>query len=352
MQKVKSELVGSVYKEAIGLIHVNNVDPGFSRRKYGRGFIYYDENRKKITNPGILGRIREIGIPPVWKNVWICKSKKGYLQATGIDPKNRKQYLYHETWSEYKQHSKFRKIIKFARALPLIRNTIKSHLRKKGWPKEKVLALIVGILNETYLRIGNRHYLELHGTHGLTTLRRRNLDMNGHQIIFKYRAKSQKYIKVKIRNPRFNRLIRECSELQGYEVFRYIDVTGKTVPVDSADVNAYLQEITGEDFTSKNFRTWGGTVLAVKKFPVALKKVLENKRLKLSRAIVQEVATELNNTIAVCEKYYIHPDVLDTLAGGKFDPELFSLKETPEELSPAEKIALSIILGKRKKFKG
>ncbi|MBR9999593.1 MAG: DNA topoisomerase IB [Cyclobacteriaceae bacterium] len=331
------------YKEAIGLIHVSHDDPGFTRQKCGRGFIYFDEKKRRITNPGIIERIKEIGIPPMWKNVWICKSPSGYLQATGIDVKNRKQYLYHEDWTAYQQNFKFQKMVKFANALPAIRETVKSHLRKKGWPKEKVLALIVGILNESYIRIGNRQYLELHGTHGLTTLRRKNLEMNSHGIIFKYKAKSNKYRRVKIRNRSFIRLIKECSELQGYEVFRYLDPSGKTIPVNSTDVNEYLKDITGEDFTSKNFRTWGGTVLAVKKFPAAKEMVEKNKRLKISRAIVKEVAVELHNTIAVCEKYYIHPYVLETLTSGRFDPEKFPLEGTPQELGEAERITLSII---------
>jgi DNA topoisomerase I len=349
MQKNKPDPKNPEYREENGLIHVNNNDPGYSRRRFGRGFIYFGENGEKITDPGILERIRNIGIPPVWKNVWICKSENGYLQATGIDIKKRKQYLYHESWTEYQQNSKFRKIIKFAHSLPAIRQTIHQHLGKRGWPKEKVLALMVGILDEAYLRIGNRQYYQLHGTYGLSTLRRKNLEMNGREIIFKYKGKSQKYRKVKIRNPRFKRLIKQCSELKGYEVFRYVDESGKTVPVDSSDVNFYLKEITGEDFTSKNFRTWGGTVLAVKKFPSAMEKTATNKRLKLRRAIVKEVADELNNTIAVCEKYYIHPAVLDTLSEGNFDPTRFSLKDIPEDLDDDEKLAFAIIQKSQRK---
>jgi len=327
----------------IGLIHVSDMDPGFSRKRFGKGFAFYDDKGEKITDPRVLERIRKIVIPPNWKDVWICTLPQGYLQATGFDARRRKQYLYHEEWVVHQQEFKYRKLREFAYALPKIRNTVEMFLRKKGWPREKVLALIVGILDKTYVRIGNKQYYNLHGTHGLTTLRRKNLYINGKEIVFRYVAKSRKLIRVKIEDRKFVRLIRECSELQGYEVFRYKDESGKTLPVDSNDVNLFIQEIAGDEFTSKNFRTWGGTVLAIEKYPEALRKTHQNKNLKLRKAIIREVAAELHNTLSVCERYYIHPAVLETLENPEFSPVNYSLDRYPEELSEAERIALAII---------
>jgi DNA topoisomerase-1 len=312
------------FAKSCGLKHSGDNAPGYLRRRVGRGFAYYDEEGNKITDGETLARIKSLVIPPMWDKVWICPSPDGYIQATGRDKKNRKQYLYHPQWTEYQQQNKFSKLREFAYQLPLIRENISSLLRKHGWPKEKVIALILAILDETYVRIGNRQYYESNGTYGLTTLRRRNMRVNGNSITFNYKAKSNKKREVVIKNRQLIRLIRQCSELRGHEVFRYLDESGNSVPVDSFDVNAFLRELTGENFTSKNFRTWGGTVLAVRKFPVALQKYTESTRLKFTRAIVKEVAVELSNTIAVCEKYYIHPLVLKALAPG-FTPEKLSL---------------------------
>lgn len=325
-----------------GLRHSSDEQPGFKRRRYGKGFVYRDENDEKIVDKKIIERIKKIGIPPNWTEVWICKSEKGHIQAIGRDASNRKQYLYHESWTLAQQENKFHKLIEFAHFLPKIRETVKKDLRKKAWPKEKVIALVVAILDETYVRIGNKQYYELNGTHGLTTLRRKNLKINGKSITFNYKGKSNKFRELTITNKRLVRLIKECSELRGYEVFRYLGENGQTIPVDSSDVNNYLREITGENFTSKNFRTWGGSVLAVKSYQSALEKVQRNKKLKMKSAIVKAVADELNNTVTVCEKYYIHPSILAALHEN-YNPDEYSLKDINVDLDEEEKIALAII---------
>ncbi len=326
-----------------GLIYVAHDTPGIQRKKQGRRFIYFDKNQKKISQKSAINRIENLSIPPMWKDVWICQSPNGYLQATGLDEMGRKQYLYHKEWTAHQQNLKFQKLLEFGYALTEIRKKVKSHLRKKGWHKEKVIALIVSILDETYIRIGNKIYQDLHGTYGLTTLRRKNLEILQDGILFKYKAKSQKYKTVKLKSKRFKRLIKECSELSGYEVFRYEDKSGKTIPVESKDVNEYLNKISGENFTSKNFRTWGATVLAIKNYPIALQKVKENKRLKLKRSIVKEVAKELDNTISVCEKYYIHPTVLSALLDEDYSSKKFKVKDKPKKLKYEEKLVLSIL---------
>lgn len=331
--------------DAYAGLHLNYTgegSPGYIRKRSGRGFAYCDETGLKVTDGEALQRIKELVIPPMWKSVWINNDPLGHVQATGRDARNRKQYLYHAEWTAHQQQNKFSKLIEFGYALPAIREQVSGLLRKRGWPREKVLALIVAILDETYVRIGNSYYYETNGTHGLTTLRRKNLEINGKNVTFRYKAKSNKMREVKIQNKRLTRLIQQCSELRGYEVFRYIDEDGNTIPVDSSDVNAFLREITGSEFTSKNFRTWGGTVLAVKYFPEAKEQTIVNKRLKLNRAIVKAVATQLANTISVCEKYYIHPAVLKELNNG-YNPETIKLDQYPEGLNEHEKIALAII---------
>ena len=343
------EVLQMIMKETIqgnnveGLIHVSDNTPGFTRKKHGKGFAYYDTTGRKITDQKINRRLNALAIPPAWENVWISPSTAGYLQATGVDSKNRKQYLYHPRWLEYQQASKFSKIKEFARVLPEIRETVSANLMKPGWPKDKVLSLIIGILDETYIRIGNNQYLDENGTKGLTTLRRKNLILEDDSVTFSYKGKSGKYRRLMIYNSLFRKLIRECSELRGYEVFRYEDKGRRTVPVHSGDVNDFLKEITGEEFTSKNFRTWGGTVLAVKNFPGARRKVRENPRLKLRRAVVKEVADALNNTVSVSEKYYIHPAVLEALDNPDFSGYDYNTASMPGGLSPEEKTALAII---------
>jgi DNA topoisomerase I len=325
-----------------GLIHVSHVEPGIIRLRRGKGFVYFNGNDEKITDPEVLHRIKSLGIPPMWKNVWICPWPNGYIQAIGTDAKNRKQYLYHPDWTLYQQNYKFQKLREFALALPEIRQVVEQNLRKHNWPREKVLSLILGILDENYLRVGNRRYYEQNESHRLTTLRRKHVMVEGRDMIFQYKGKSNKYHRIKLQNPKLKKLIKGCSELRGYEVFKYIDDHGQIVPVDSRDVNEYLKEITGQDFTSKYFRTWGGTVLALKCFPIALEKKKEKPRIKLEREIVKQVAKELNNTIAVCKKYYIHPAVLEAL-DENFTLDNYPIDDQPEELSLEERAALAII---------
>lgn len=329
--------------EYSGLIHSSDEDPGYSRKKHGRGFMYFDEKGNKITDKNEIERIKNIGIPPVWEEVWICPDPRGYLQVTGLDTRHRKQYLYHELWTSLQQETKFEKLVEFAYALPGIRKKIHKDLNQEEWTRERVIALIIGILDETYVRIGNKQYLELNETHGLTTLRRKHLKIGTSEAILKYKGKHKKERTVRINNKRFIKLVKECSELPGYEIFRYKSKNGKMVTVSSSDVNEYLQEIAGDKFTSKNFRTWGGTVTAIKKYPVAKEKVKQNRRLKLRRAIVKEVANELNNTIAISERYYIHPEVLDALDSLYFSPGRYNVNEKPEELDLEEKVVLTII---------
>lgn len=330
-----------------GLVYVSDEDPGFYRKKRGRGFVYLDEKGKKINNEDVTNRIKNLVIPPVWKDVWICKLPNGHIQATGKDIKKRKQYIYHPEWTRYRNDNKFQRMADFARALPQIRKKSYEHLKLKNWSKEKVLGLIVQLLNEVYIRIGNNYYKEKNSTYGLTTLRRKHLLIEGKNIIFKYKAKSGKLRRVNIQNKKLIKLIKECAELPGYEVFRYIDEKGKYQCIDSYDVNEYLRMISGSDFSSKDFRTWGGTVLAVEKLEEAMEEMEKNPRLELIPTVVGKVADVLGNTKAICRDYYIHPAVLKIIeedALGDYTKGLNrKYRQLSKELEPNELITLNII---------
>jgi DNA topoisomerase I len=317
---------------------------GIKRLKRGKGFLYLDQDGERIDDKIILQRIQALGIPPNWRNVWICPFEDGHIQATGFDVKNRKQYIYHTEWRKLRSTAKFDKLKDFAKWLPAIRKKAYEDIRLSGWPRNKVLGLIILTLDEAHLRIGNTIYRDENDTFGLTTLRRRHLHFEKNKIIMEFKAKSGKYRKINIENNKLVKLIKACSELPGYEVFRYRE-NGSTLPVTSSDVNHYLKEISLEDFSSKDFRTWGGTVLALEKFPEAKRMVEENKKLKLGTTLVKLVAAELGNTQAICRSYYIHPAILQAVENDEAEKLYYEEDKTSSrfELNAAERKAVEII---------
>lgn len=328
------------------LVYVTNNEPGYSRQKCGRGFIYKNQKGERITNEKILARIKALVIPPMWTQVWICPLANGHLQVTGLDIKGRKQYLYHPAWVEYRQNSKYHKLIRFGCKLPVIRRSMAEHLKLRGWPKEKILAVIVALLDEHYIRIGNKLYEKENQTYGLTTLRRKHMGEKNGKLYLSYKAKSGKYREVQIMSRKLVRLIKKISELPGYEIFKYQDENKNLQHLNSQDVNRYLEQISGECFTAKDFRTWGGTVLAIHNHQAVLKEIEENPRLNLETNIVKRVAETLGNTVATCREYYIHPKVLEVLVNNASDK--YVKKPLPpfkykSELTDDEKLALKII---------
>lgn len=295
------------------LLHSNDDQIGFSRKHQGKGFIYFNDKNREITNETTIDRLNNIGIPPAWKEVWICKNENGCLQAVGKDERGRKQYIYHPDWALYRNLDKFENLYRFGEDLVKIRTQVWQDLSLKGWPKEKVVAMAIAVLDETYVRIGNKHYCETNHTYGLTTLRRKHMEVNANHLVFKYIAKGGKALTITLANKKLCRLIKQCSELPGHELFHYADEEGTTHTITSHDVNDYLASITGEHYTAKNFRTWGGSVSALEVLPIAQKKVAENPRLKLINVVVKEVSEILCNTLAICRKYYIHPAVLSAI---------------------------------------
>ena len=329
--------------------YISDECDGFKRVKKGDRFIYQTKKGKTVKEKALLQRFDSLVIPPMWEEVWICEHEFGHLQATGYDLKQRKQYIYHPLWIDFRQKQKYNKLSQFGQALPIIRKQAMKDIQLKGWPKEKILAVLVSLLDQHYIRIGNHIYRKENETYGLTTLRRKHLENEGSKLKLSYKAKSGKYRNITIKNQKLAKLIRKSSELPGYEVFRYINEQGKSQKLDSSDVNEYLYQISGSHFTAKDFRTWGGTVVAIDSYPSALKAVEENPRLNLETTIVKKVAKVLGNTIATCREYYIHPKVLSILVEGKLHQ--YEQKKLPKvkyrkELRKNELLALSIIHNK------
>jgi DNA topoisomerase I len=299
-----------------GLRYVSEDLPGIRRRRAGRGFVYFGSDGDRVREPETLRRIKALVIPPAWRDVWICPVATGHLQAVGRDARGRKQYRYHARWRQVRDETKYTRMLVFARALPRIRARVAEDLARPGLSRAKVLATVVRLLETTLIRVGNEEYVRANKSFGLTTLRARHVDVNGAELRFAFRGKGGKEHAVGVRDPRVARIVRRLQELPGQEVFQYLDADGSRRTIDSADVNAYLHEITGEDFTAKDFRTWAGTVLAA----LALAEVREfatprEAKRNVVRAI-DRVAARLGNTPAICRKSYVHPEVLQAYLDG------------------------------------
>lgn len=279
------------------LIYVLDSEPGIIRKRARQKILYVDESGLEVVDEKILDRITHLVIPPNWKNCWICKLENGHLQATGRDERNRKQYLYHRDWLSYRQQNKFNRMIEFGESLPTIRRKINQYLNQPEYNKEKVLAIALKLLDLHYLRIGNDFYLSENETYGLTTLRRKHLDLEKGKLNIHYKAKSNKYRNISVENKKLLKLITEVNELPGYEVFRYRE-GGESRRIDSSDVNQFIRTVSHGDFTAKDFRTWGGTVSALDVYDDAKKEVNESKNKKLETAIVKHVSRILGNTVA------------------------------------------------------
>jgi DNA topoisomerase I len=294
-----------------GLRYVSDTLPGIRRRRAGSGFVYVDANGERLRDAREIARIRSIVIPPAWSDVWICPRADGHLQAVGRDARGRKQYRYHPRWRAVRDRTKYDHMVAFAKALPRIRRGVRADLRRPGLPREKVLATVVQLLESTQIRIGNEEYARENRSYGLTTMRDHHVEVSSTRLRFRFRGKSGKTREIAVTDRRLARIVRRCQEIPGQELFQYIDESGETRSVDSGDVNAYLREISGADFTAKDFRTWAGTVLACASLRrLATARTKNDARKNVVRAIA-EVAERLGNTPAVCRKAYIHPRVFD-----------------------------------------
>jgi DNA topoisomerase I len=303
---------------AAGLIYVSDTEPGIRRSAKGTGFCYHDASGRRISLQATLQRIRALGVPPAWTEVWICPEASGHIQATGRDARGRKQYRYHDDWREVRDQNKFERIVDFARLLPGIRARVAKDLSKRGAPREKVLATIVSLLDKTLIRVGNGEYAKENGTYGLTTLRSTHLDVEGSELRFHFKGKSGKTWRLRVKDRRIARIVRAIQDLPGQHLFQHLDEAGVCRSVDSSDVNAYLREVGGSDVSAKDFRTWAGTVLAA----MALSAIgpFTNKtqaKTNLRRAF-EAVASRLRNTTTICRKCYVHPEIVACYLEGSF----------------------------------
>ena len=303
--------------KAARLVYVSDTEAGITRHRRGKWFSYRDPVGQAIRVADVLQRIRALAIPPAYIDVWICVKPNGHLQATGIDQRGRKQYRYHPRWRAVRDESKFERMAEFAAALPKIRRRVKADLSAPGLTKTKVLAAVVFLLETTLIRVGNDRYAEANKSFGLTTLRKRHADVAGSEIRFAFRAKSGKEVEVDLKDRRLAKIVRSCQDLPGQRLFQYTDENGVHQTIDSNDVNGYLQEIAGQDFTAKDFRTWAATRLAVQALAAQPAAESETEAKRIVADCVKAVAGVLGNTPAVCRKSYIHPGVITAYAEGK-----------------------------------
>jgi DNA topoisomerase-1 len=316
-----------------GLTYVSDEDRGLHREPSADGFAYRKDNGEKVTDEATLDRIRRLAIPPAWTEVWICARANGHLQATGRDARGRKQYRYHPQFREVRESTKYEHMMEFARALPAIRAKLAEHMALRGLPREKVLATVVHLLETTLIRIGNDDYAKENKSYGLTTLRNPHVSVDGAQLRFQFKGKSGKTWRLQLRDRRVAKIVKACQELPGQRLFVYLDDEGRPREVTSADVNAYLKEITGRDITAKDFRTWAGTVLAalaLQEFEAFDSQAGAKKNV---RAAIERVASRLGNTPTICRKCYVHPEILASYAQGEL---LLEIKDQVEDKVEAE----------------
>ena len=311
-----------------GLRYVSDTGPGIRRERTKAGFKYIGPDGKPIKNTAELERIRALGIPPAYTEVWICPLPNGHLQATGRDARGRKQYRYHPRWREVRDETKYGRMLAFGQALPLIRQQVERDLARSGLPREKVLATVVRLLETTLIRVGNQEYAKINHSFGLTTMRDRHVKVEGSKLRFQFKGKSGKRHSITLNDRRLARIVKRCRDLPGYELFQYLDEAGQRQTIDSNSVNEYLRSITGQDFTAKDFRTWSGTVLAA----LALQEFeafdSETQAKKNVVRAIETVATRLGNTPSICRKCYVHPAVIASYLDGSL---MDTLKQEVEQ---------------------
>lgn len=313
--------------ETAGLLYVSDEKPGIRRRKSGKGFRYLRPDGRAVRDEATLRRIRALAIPPAWADVWICPKANGHIQATGRDAKQRKQYKYHPQFREVRESVKFEHIMEFARLLPVIRAKVSEHMSLRGLPREKVLATTVHLLETTLIRVGNDDYAKQNKSYGLTTLKDPHVKIDGAELRFQFKGKSGKTWRLQVKDRRVAKIVKACQDLPGQELLQYLDEDGQQRDVTSSDINNYLREITGKDFTAKDFRTWAGTVLAALALSEFEAFDSQARAKKNVRAAIERVSSRLGNTPTICRKCYVHPEILNCYLSGSL---LFEIKDEVE----------------------
>lgn len=339
MQRLQSKLekIGRNPKttaKSVGLRYCINTETGYYRQRKNDSFVFIDHNKKVLRNKQILDRINKLVIPPAWEMVWISPHENGHLQAIGIDAKGRKQYRYHSQWNKIRNQSKFYKLRSFANALPAIRKQVEKDLNRNGLPYEKVVALVIKLIELTNIRIGNEAYKKLYGSFGLTTLQDKHVRFQNSKIYFDFTGKKGIKHKMSLDSRKLANLVKKCKDIPGQDLFQYYDDNGNHHSIGSSDINNYLKKITQEDFTAKDFRAWAGSVnaliafqnLTVHENPTDCKRKIIN--------VLDEVASKLGNTRTVCKKYYVHPTVINAFEKGSiwnYKPNSIQTELRPEE---------------------
>jgi DNA topoisomerase-1 len=328
-----------------GLRYVSDAKPGITRKRWRKSFRYFDAEGAQVRESETLIRIKSLVIPPAWNDVWICPNPKGHLQATGRDARGRKQSRYHPRWREVRDETKYERLMAFGAVLPRIRERVGQDLARPALPREKVLAAIVRLMETTLIRVGNVEYAKENQSYGLTTMRGKHVRVDGSTIMLKFHGKSGVRHAVDITDRRLARIIQRCQDIPGYELFQYVDSDGQHHTIDSADVNDYLREVTGQHVTAKDFRTWAGTVLACTRLYDFNVFESETEAKKNVVEIVKAVAARLGNTPSVCRKCYIHPAVIDTYMNGGFSKTLreHEAEESLKDLQPEETILMKLM---------
>jgi len=334
--------------ESAGLRYVTDAEPGVTRRRAGRGWMFHGADGRRITDKKRIAWFKRLAIPPAWTDVWICPDRRGHLQATGRDARGRKVYRYHPRWREARDELKYDRLLAFARALPKIRDRVERDLRRDGLPREKVLAAVIALLERTRIRVGNEEYARENRSFGLTTLRDRHATVRGGRLTFAFRGKSGREHAVEVADRRLARIVARCQDLPGQQLFQYVDDDGQRQAIASDDVNDYLREVSGQDFTAKDFRTWAGTVIAA----MALQEFAEfdteaEAKKNIVRAI-EAVAEKLGNTPAVSRASYVHPRIIDAYLEGDLlrqtrEDADRALTERIGELRPEEAAVLALL---------
>lgn len=329
--------------ESAGLRYASDNEPGVTRKRQGKGFVYLDAHGERVTDAAALDRISRLAVPPAYEDVWICSDADGHIQATGRDARGRKQYRYHSRWVETRDANKYERMIAFGSILPRLRTRIDAHMRRKGLGRRKVLATVAHLLDTTLIRIGNSDYARANESYGLTTLRNAHVSTTSSELRFQFRGKSGKVWKLKMRDRRIARIVRQIQELPGQQVFQYVDRAGRMRSVTSNDVNEYLREIANEPVSAKDFRTWAGSVLAAVELAGSEPGGSATAAKKNVRSAIARVAARLGNTPTICRKCYVHPNVIDAYLAGRLADGMRRKGRRPAALEPEEAALLAFL---------